>query len=93
MRIDRESQIALGTGAFMFGLLGLVVFAINECACMPEVKSVEAAAGYEAQQLACVDRYADRANIDACRSKVKAAWAKGCADAGCPDAGAKDGAL
>ncbi len=46
-------------------------------------KTVGAAALYEEQQRACVQQYADTAHIDACRDKVKKAWAT--------DAG-KDGA-
>jgi hypothetical protein len=46
-------------------------------------KRVEAAAAYEAQQMACVEQYADTAHIDACRDRVKKAWAT--------DAGAEAG--
>lgn len=42
--------------------------------CSPALGPAEAGAGYAAQQLACVDTYADRHNIDACRAKVRAAW-------------------
>ncbi len=57
------------------------LFVVAKCtACFPADKTIEAAGGYEAQQLACVDRYATRPEIDACRNKVKAAWAAG--DAG-----------
>lgn len=38
-------------------------------------KRVEAAALYEEQQRLCVEQYADTAHIDACRDKVKKAWA------------------
>jgi len=38
-------------------------------------KRVEAASLYEEQQRACVSQYADTAHIDACRDKVKKAWA------------------
>jgi hypothetical protein len=41
----------------------------------PAAKRAEAAGGYAAQQLACVDRYEDRASIDVCRAKVREAWA------------------
>lgn len=43
-------------------------------ACFPDFKPDVAAAGYELQQQKCVDDYADREHIDACRAKVKAAW-------------------
>jgi len=39
-----------------------------------EAKQIEAASGYEAQQMSCIDQYARRADIDACRARVKAAW-------------------
>jgi len=43
--------------------------------CFPEAKELAAATGYEAQQMRCVEQYADKANIDRCRDRVKAAWA------------------
>lgn len=42
--------------------------------CMPAAGPEAAGAGYATQQLACVDEYHDRHNIDACRAKVRAAW-------------------
>ncbi len=78
-------------------LLQLLLLSI---ACTPADRVPEAAAGYEAQQMACVDRYATRGEIDRCRAKVKAEWAT-VPDAGTltvlvlvtpTDAGAKDGA-
>ncbi len=72
--------------AIGLALIG-ALFVIGKCtACAeltPSQKSTAAAALYEEQQRACVDQYADTAHIDACRAKVKAAWAT--------DAG-KDGA-
>lgn len=73
-------RIFVATGVALFAAL----FIIGHCtACFPADKQVEAAGGYEAQQLACVDRFGTKPEIDACRDKVKAAWAT--------DAG-KDGA-
>ncbi len=43
--------------------------------CFPADKKVEAAAGYSAQQTKCVEQYATKSEIDACRDRVKAAWA------------------
>jgi len=42
---------------------------------IPGIERETAAAVYEAQQLACVDKYADRPSIDRCRARVKANWA------------------
>jgi len=42
---------------------------------LPVDKQIEAAGGYEAQQMRCVDHYANRVDIDRCRDRVKAAWA------------------
>lgn len=62
--------------AFVIVLVGLLLLSARFLfGCFPEAKEVAAASGYEAQQMACVDRYADKASIDACRDKVKAAWA------------------
>ncbi len=52
--------------------------------CFPADKEVAAASGYEAQQLRCVDQYADRASIDKCRNRVKAAWATDAGKDGAP---------
>lgn len=43
-------------------------------ACIEKPAEVAAAAGYEAQQMRCVEQYAKRADIDRCRAKVKLAW-------------------
>lgn len=43
-------------------------------ACFPADKQVEAASAYEADQLRCVEQYANRPDIDSCRAKVKLAW-------------------
>jgi hypothetical protein len=51
---------------------GLII--VDVTACFPEMRKVEAAAGYEAQHVACVDRYNDRKTIDLCRARVRAAW-------------------
>jgi hypothetical protein len=56
-------------------LVGFILLISRVLACFPADSKVEAAAGYAAQQLACVDTYADKHNIDACRAKVRAAWA------------------
>ena len=55
--------------------IGFILVASRAMAgCTPAAGPAEAGAGYAAQQLACVDQYADRHNIDACRAKVRAAW-------------------
>ena len=51
-------------------LLGTVLTLGCAAALGPEA----AGASYASQQLACVDTYADRHNIDACRAKVRAEW-------------------
>lgn len=53
----------------------LYILTLHGCASSPAEKRVEAAAAYEAQQMRCIDQYATTAAIDACRAKVKAAWA------------------
>ncbi len=50
----------------------LLVMALVDC--FPAEKKVEAAIGYEAQQRACVGKYATKAAIDKCRDDVKANW-------------------
>jgi hypothetical protein len=63
--------------AVLVGLVFLAVLAVLVGGCTPaETKAVEADLGYSAQQAACVDRNATREAIDACRAKVRAAWAK-----------------
>jgi hypothetical protein len=57
--------------AFATGLLFAVIALAR---CFPPDKQVEAAAGYEAQQAACIAKFNDKPSIDACRDKVKAAW-------------------
>lgn len=43
--------------------------------CLPADIQKDTAAGlYEAQQLACVDKYADKPSIDKCRARVRASW-------------------
>lgn len=66
-------------------VLVAALFVIAHCAgCFPELKQDIAAASYEAQQMRCVEQYANRADIDRCRAKVKLAWLVG-------DAGAEGG--
>ncbi|MEO5964021.1 MAG: hypothetical protein ABIR11_01050, partial [Candidatus Limnocylindrales bacterium] len=48
-------------------LTGLLLACARLLACIPADPKAEAAASYAAQQLACVDTYADKHNIDACR--------------------------
>lgn len=72
---DRRSIAIRQTAAVALVLL-FALFVTTRCTgCLPVDKQLEAASGYEAQQMACVERYADRASIDRCRSRVKAAWA------------------
>lgn len=55
--------------------MGLIVARIA-VGCFPADIAKDTAAGlYEAQQLACVDKYADKPSIDKCRARVKASWA------------------
>ncbi len=62
--------------AIIFVIIGLGIVARILLGCSPaELPEVAAASGYEAQQMACVDQYATKVDIDACRAKVKAAWA------------------
>lgn len=64
--------------------IAIITLALAACAAPTTAeKTVSAAALYEEQQRACVSQYSDTASIDACRAKVRAAWAT--------DAG-KDGA-
>ncbi len=53
--------IALGTARCIAG-------------CFEQPAQVAAAAGYEAQQMRCIEQYAKREDIDRCRDKVKLAW-------------------
>lgn len=53
----------------------LVVTVYMFVGCAAADPKVEAAAGFAAQQLACVDNNADKPAIDACRAKVRAEWA------------------
>lgn len=71
------SRRTKGLGQFLaWSFAGFTaLFVIAKCTgCFPVDKQLAAASGFEAQQLACVDRYDDRASIDACRAKVRAAW-------------------
>jgi len=71
-------------GLALFAAL-FVIGAIHGCALVDAVSPQEAAnLSYKAQQSACVDQYTDRASIDKCRDRVKAAWT---VDAGVPEAG------
>jgi hypothetical protein len=53
-----------------------VGFARCLAGCLTDEMHKDVAGGlFAAQQNACVDKYADRASIDACRARVRAAWA------------------
>ncbi len=53
-----------------------LAFIVGHCVgCFEQPAQLAAAAGYEAQQMRCVEQYADRASIDRCRDRVKKAWA------------------
>lgn len=69
MRLRKLVAYGLALFAFLF-----VIGALHT-GCFPETKSVAAAVGYEAQQMRCVEQYADKPSIDRCRNRVKAAWA------------------
>ena len=66
--------------AILLVLFGLIIsLGVCHIGCVPATaaeKREAAAVAYEAEQMACVDQYADTAHIDACRDKVKARWAK-----------------
>lgn len=59
--------------AFMFTAAIGIAYALIGCGASM-TPSESAGAGYAAQHMACVDTYADKHNIDACRAKVRAAW-------------------
>lgn len=53
----------------------MAVILILTVRCTPaELAQDAAASSYEAQQMRCVEQYAKKADIDACRVKVKLAW-------------------
>ena len=43
--------------------------------CFEQPKHIAAAAGYEAQQMRCIEKHNDKESIDKCRDGVKRAWA------------------
>lgn len=66
--------VAVGFALLAFLFIGRCVVG---CVPMTAAQKREAAAvSYEAEQMQCVDQYADTAHIDVCRDKVKARWAK-----------------
>lgn len=66
-----------------FALLASVVVACSAAAMKEEARDA-----YTAQQMDCVKQFDTRAEIDACRARVKENWGRNSA----ADAGAKDGA-
>lgn len=72
--MNRRDQAIRSFVRTALALLG-VLFLLGRCvACFEQPKQLAAAAGYEAQQMRCVEQYADRASIDKCRAKVKLDW-------------------
>lgn len=65
----KETVVALLALVFVYGLIAHCTGCID--AYKPEI----AAAGYQAQQMRCVEQYADKEHIDACRERVRTAWA------------------
>jgi outer membrane murein-binding lipoprotein Lpp len=65
--MNRSITILVATGV-------MVVYARVLAGCFETPKEIGAASAYEAQQLRCVDQYATKVDIDACRAKVRAAW-------------------
>lgn len=55
-------------------IIEAAVVAFELAACFPADKKIEAAAGYEAQQMRCVEKFSTKAEIDHCRMEVKLAW-------------------
>jgi hypothetical protein len=74
----------VATGLALFAVL----FFLGHCLGCGEtqLKSEAADFGYKAQQSACVQRYRPKADIDACRDRVKKDWTVP-KDAGPPEAG------
>lgn len=72
---DRKRIAIRQTLAAGVALLG-VLFILGNCTagCFEHPAQLAAAAGYEAQQMRCIEQYADRASIDRCRDRVKLAW-------------------
>lgn len=61
---------------FFAGLAILIAMLASKLlACTPEAKQAEAATGFLAQQMRCIEQYADREHIDVCRERVRATWA------------------
>ncbi len=74
MTNDRRSiaiRQTLAAGAVLLVALSVVAHCTG---CFEQPAQLAAAAGYEAQQMRCVEQYADRASIDRCRDRVKKAW-------------------
>lgn len=61
--------------------IGLVPFALIACGATSSSQKIEVGA-YEAEQMLCVDQAATKAESQACRSLVKAKYARMWADAG-----------
>ncbi len=70
----------VGGALLLLAALGIMGALPALCSCAEAISHEAAAAGYEAQQMRCVEQYATRAEIDRCRAKVKLAWMTG--DAG-----------
>ena len=68
--------------------IALAAFTLVACLTDQMTKDV-AGVTYAAQQQACIDKYADRASIDACRDRVKREWATADAGADAREGGAR----
>lgn len=54
--------------------IGAIIAMTNACSLFGGDKAAQAEDAYKAQQLKCVDDYDTRAEIDACRRKVREEW-------------------
>ncbi len=66
----KETVIAI---VLLLGFYACVARVLPGCI-VPGIERETVAGLYEAQQLACVDKYADKPSIDKCRARVKASW-------------------
>jgi hypothetical protein len=82
LREEREREVKLIIIAFIAYIL------VAAAGCFEQPKQIAAAAGYEAQQMRCIEQYNDKESIDKCRERVKKAWST---DSGTVDASPEAG--
>lgn len=68
----------VATGLALFAALWIAA----HCQACGALKSSEAEATFLGQQVACIDKYETKADIDRCRRRVQAAWAGDAGDGG-----------